>query len=119
MTASRASCSESGATDRCNDAVAACNVGCMTTDCRFNFGDGTTGCELISEKNFSSECLAALCALSECARSENAGWGGADGACGLLGCDFEAQAFDAACRTPQARTAVDAVPFAFSARAAR
>lgn len=98
-------CSASQATQGCLEAAAACNVGCMTTDCDFNFGDGTRGCALIPEKNFSSECLAALCALNECERSENAGWGPTgNGTCGLLGCDFEAQAFFLACVSDAADT---------------
>ncbi|MBA3391437.1 MAG: hypothetical protein H0T89_02280 [Deltaproteobacteria bacterium] len=113
------SCSAASAVQSCDSAVAACNAGCATTDCNFNFG-GTTGCDQIPGRNLSSTCLAAVCALVECASSAEAGWGslGTDGTCGLLGCDFEGEGFEAACLRAEPTTPGD-VPAATGIRSWR
>lgn len=91
-------CSTSHAVSECNAAVAACNVGCMVTDCAFNGGTGGgNGCSSIETFPSTPECLAAVCALMECAQSPTAGWGG-QGSCSPLGCQFEEQALNQACR---------------------
>jgi hypothetical protein len=92
------SCSTSHAVSECNAAVAACNVGCMTTDCAFNAGtSGGNGCNSIESFPPTSECLAAVCALMECAQSPNAGWGGTNG-CNPQGCQFETNTLAQACQ---------------------